>query len=99
MTQQKLAIPIMAFEIEGKEMYPIFVFAKCCLTVHSQSGMAWQECAQQTEKSHSHTNSEVSCQVCVCPASSASIECIFQHMVLYVPTSETVWMQRRQKNW
>jgi len=26
----------MAFKIEGKEMYPIFVFAKCCLTVHSK---------------------------------------------------------------
>jgi len=25
-----IVIPIMAFKIEGKEMYPIFVFAKCC---------------------------------------------------------------------
>jgi len=24
----------MAFKIEGKEMYPIFVFAKCCWSVH-----------------------------------------------------------------
>jgi len=23
----------------------------------------------------------------------------FQHMVWYAPTSESVWMQRRQKNW
>jgi len=25
----------MAFKIEGKEMYPIFVFAKCCWSVQS----------------------------------------------------------------
>jgi len=25
----------MAFKIEGKEMYSIFVFAKCCWSVHS----------------------------------------------------------------
>jgi len=23
----------------------------------------------------------------------------FQHMIWYSPTSERVWMQRRQKNW
>jgi len=44
----------MAFKIEGKEMYPIFVFGK-----------AWQARAQQTEKNHSHTNSVVSRQVYV----------------------------------
>jgi len=26
----------MALKIEGKEMYPIFVFAKCCWSVHSK---------------------------------------------------------------
>ena len=25
----------MAFKFEGKEMYPIFVFAKCCWSIHS----------------------------------------------------------------
>jgi len=25
----------MAFKIDGKEMYPIFVFTKCCWSVHS----------------------------------------------------------------
>ena len=25
----------MAFKIEGKEVYPIFVFTKCCWSVHS----------------------------------------------------------------
>jgi len=44
----------MELKIEGKEIYPIFVFAKCCWEISLQSGMAWQACAQQTEKSHSH---------------------------------------------
>jgi len=26
----------MAFKFEGKEMYPIFVFAKCCWSIHSK---------------------------------------------------------------
>jgi len=26
----------MTFRIEGKEMYPIFVFAKCCWSIHSK---------------------------------------------------------------
>jgi len=25
----------MSFKIEGKEMYPIFVFVRCCWSVHS----------------------------------------------------------------
>jgi len=25
----------MALKIEGKEMYPVFVFAKCCWSIHS----------------------------------------------------------------
>jgi len=59
-----------------------------------QSGKAWQECAQQTEKSNS--------SLCTCPASSTSIYrpiVFFQHVVWYDPTSETAWMPRRQKNW
>jgi len=27
---------IMAFKSEGKETYPIFVFAKCCWSIHSK---------------------------------------------------------------
>jgi len=26
----------VAFKFEGKEMYPIFVFAKCCWSIHSK---------------------------------------------------------------
>jgi len=46
-----------------------------------------QACAQQTEKSHSHTNYAVSRCLCACPVSSASMECIFQHMRWYDPSS------------
>ena len=55
----------MAFKLDGKEMYPIFVFAKCFWSCSSLlSGKVWQACSQQTEKKHSHTNSAVSRQVC-----------------------------------
>jgi len=46
-------------------MHLIFVFAQCCWSIHSKSGKAWQECAQQTKKNHSHTNSAVTRQVYV----------------------------------
>jgi len=35
----------MAFKIEDKEMYPNFLFANCCWSVHS-SGKTWQACTQ-----------------------------------------------------
>jgi len=52
----------MAFEFEGKECTHL-CFRKMLLVNSLQSGKAWQECAQQTEKSHSHTNSAFSRQV------------------------------------
>jgi len=65
-----------------------------------QSGKAWQERAQQTEKSHSHTNCAVSRQVYVHTLLVRHLHsAFFLCMVWYGPTSETVWMQRRQKNW
>jgi len=66
-----------------------------------QSNKAWQESAQQIEKSHSHTTSAVSRQVCVHALLAKRLyrpSVFFQHMVWYGPTSETAWMQRRQKN-
>ena len=45
-------------------MYP-FCFHKVLLVNSFKGGKAWQACAQQTEKSHSHTNSAVSHQVSV----------------------------------
>ena len=42
---------------------PHLCFRKVLLVTSLQSGKAWQERAQQTEKSHSHTTSAVSRQV------------------------------------
>jgi len=87
------SLRIMAFKFEGKE-YPAFVFAVLLV-----NGKAWHERAQQTEKSHSHTNSAVSRQVYVHAQLVQHLSTVFfQHMVWYGPTSETVWMQRGKKN-
>jgi len=59
-----------------------------------QSGKAWQEFAQQTEKSLSHTNSAVSRQVYIHALLVHHLYSIFW----YGATSETGWEQRSQKN-
>jgi len=51
----------MAFKFQGKEMY----LRKVLLVSSLQRGKAWQACAQQAKKSHSHINSAVSRQVYV----------------------------------
>jgi len=64
------------------------------------SGKAWQSCSQQTEKNHSHTNSAVSRQVYAQALLVQHLYSVFfQFMNWYVPKSEKVYMQRRQKNW
>ena len=63
-----------------------------------QSAKAWQECEQETEKSHSHINSTVSRKVHVHALLVQRLYGVFfQYMVWYGPTAETAWMQRRQK--
>jgi len=70
------------------------------LTNSLQNCNAWQECAQQTEKSHSHTNSAVPRQVYTHAVLVQDLYIIiFQYMVWYGPTSETAWIQRKLKNW
>ena len=65
-----------------------------------QSGEVWKECAQKTQKSYSYINSAVLRQVYVHALLAQHLyKVFFQHMVSYSPTSETVWMQRRQKKW
>ena len=87
----------MAFKFEGKEMYPIFVFAKCCWLVHCKWYKAWQERSEQTEKSHSHTIYAISRQVYVYDLLVQHLySAFFQHMVCYGPTSKTDLIQRRQ---
>ena len=53
----------MAFKIEGKEMYPIFVFAMFCSLVHFQVVRLGAHAHSKQRKTHSHTNSAVSRQV------------------------------------
>jgi len=59
-------------------MYPIFVFA-VLLVSSLLSCKAWQACAQQTKKATptQHLQFHVKFMCNTCPASSASIECIF----------------------
>ena len=76
-------------------------FRQVLLVSSPQSGKAWQECSQQTEKSHSHTNSAVSRQVYVHALLVQHLyrpSALFQHAVWCGPTSEKAWMQKRQKN-
>ena len=81
-------------------MYPVFIFAKCCWSIYSQVVRLGKH-AHSKQKSHSHTNSAVSRQVYVhalLVQHPYRPSVFFQHMVWYAPTSETAWMQRRQKN-
>jgi len=55
---------MMVFKSEGKEMYPIFVCAKCCWSIHS-SVKVCKHARNQQKKIHSHTASAVSRQVYV----------------------------------
>jgi len=68
----------MAFRTEGKEMYPILVFAKCYWSVHSKMVRlgthvhSKQRKATPTQPLQFH----VKFVCCACPAGSASTECI-----------------------
>ena len=74
-------------------------FRKVLLVSIVQSDKAWQECAQQTEKSYSHTKPAVSRQVYVHALLVQHLYSVFfQYMVWHVPALETASMQRRQKN-
>jgi len=70
---------------------PIFVFA--VLLVSSLiSGKAWQACAQQTEKKHSHTNSAFSCEVYVhALLVQHLVSVFFQHIICNGPKSGKVF--------
>jgi len=91
----------MSFKFEGKKCAPS-LFLLSLVGQFTPKWLGWQECAQQTEKSHSHANSAVSCQGYVCALLVQHLcrpSVFFQHMVWHGPTSETAWMQRRKKNW
>ena len=70
-------------------MHLVFVFA--VLLVNSlQRGKAYQECVQQAEKSHSHTNPHVASSQVYIHGLLVQHLCsvFFQNMVWYGPTSE-----------
>ena len=87
----------MAFKIEGKAMYPIFVSAKCCYSIRPSSQASMHTAI--IEKPLPHNFCSFMSSLCACPASSAFIKHIFQHTIWYCPTSATGWVQRREKNW
>jgi len=54
----------VAFKFGGKEMYLIFVFAKCCWSIHSR--VVWLgKHVHSKQKNHSHARSAVARQVYV----------------------------------
>ena len=72
-------------------------FRKALLVNLLQSGKACQERKEQTEKSHSHTNSAVSRQVYVQALLVQHLyRGFFQNVIRYGPISETALLQRRQ---
>ena len=69
----------MAFKFERKEMYPIFVFAKCCWSIHSKV-VRFGKHAHSKQRKATPTQTlqfHVKFTQPTCPASSASIQCIF----------------------
>ena len=68
---------IMAFKSEGKEMYPIVVFAKCCWSIHSKVVRLGKH-VHSKKKSNSHTNSAISLQFYV-----AYMPCYFNIYIVY----------------
>ena len=91
-------MPIMAFKFEGKEMYPIFVLEKCCWLVHSKvvrggsNAHIKERKATPTQTLQFHVKfMYMSCWF------SINIVYFFNICIWYGPTSETAWMQTRQK--
>jgi len=89
----------MAFNIEDREMYPIFDFAMCFWSIHSKLVRLGKH-ANSKQKSQSHTTSAVSRQVYVhALLVQHLLSAFFKYLVRYGPTSEAVWILIRQKNW
>ena len=56
---------LMAFKFEGKEIYRIFVFAKCCWSIHSKVATLGKNAHNKQNRSHYHTKSSVPHRICV----------------------------------
>jgi len=90
----------MAFKSEGKKCTPS-LFSQ---SVVDQFTAKWYGLASMQI---AHREKPLPHKLCRFTLSSCSLHALlvqhlcsvfFQHMVWYVPTLETVWMQRRQKN-
>jgi len=68
----------MAFKIEGNGMCPVFVFAKCCWSVHSKVVRFGKHVHIKQRNNTTPQSPKFASRLCVCPASSASIQCIFR---------------------
>ena len=88
----------MACKFEGKEMYPS-LFLQCCWSIHFKVVRLGKN-AHSKQRKATPTQTAVSRQVYVrALIVQHQYSVFFQEMVWYGPTSETAWMQRRQKNW
>jgi len=79
----------MAFKIEGKEMLSIFVITKCCWAIHSEMVRLGKHVHSKQKKTLPHKLCSFMSSLCACPASSASIECVFS-------TYDLVWSKIRK---
>jgi len=90
----------MAFKFEVKEIYPIFVFAKCCWSIHSKLVRLGKNAHSKQRKPLPHKPCSFTSSFCTCPAGWAKIySAFFQHKGWYGPTSEKTLMHRKQKIW
>jgi len=80
-------------------MYPIFVFAKCCWSIHSKVVKLGKN-AHSKQKNHSNTSSAVSRQIYVHALLVQHLYSVFFSIYGLVLSNirNSLGMQRRQKN-
>jgi len=89
----------MAFKTEVKEIYPIFVSAKYCWSIHSNVVRLGKHApSKQRKATHTQTlQFQVTFMHVLLVQHLQSV--FFQHIFWYGPTADTACVQRRQKNW
>jgi len=90
----------MAFKFKVKKCTPIFVFAKCCWLVHSKVVRLGNNAHSKQRKATPTQTLQFHVKFMYMPCwFSIYIVYFFNIWFWYGLTSETAWMQRRQKNW
>jgi len=79
----------MAFKIEGKEMNPIFVFTKCCWSVHSYVVKLGNHAHSKKRRTIPHKLCSFTSSLCACPTCLSSIGCSFS-------AYDLVWSKNRK---